>query len=132
MQDRECIERVVAAAQETKAEDILLFDMENRSAITDYVMICSGRSQAHVRGISDRIEEGLREAGVRCSSIEGHQEGSWVLMDYGLLIVHIFHPETRVYYDLEELLKGYPCERRSLPAEGEPPEAALAVGESPS
>ncbi len=115
MQENERIERIIAAAQETKAEDILLFDMENRSSITDHVLICSGRSQGHVRGISDRIEEALREAGVRCTSMEGYQEGSWVLLDYGLMIVHVFHPETRLYYDLEELFKGYPCERRDDP-----------------
>lgn len=116
MQDNESIERIVSAAQETKAEDIVVFDMENRSSITDYVLICSGRSQAHVRGISDRIEETLREAGIRCTSMEGYQEGSWVLLDYGLMIVHVFHPETRVYYDLEELLQGYPSKRHEEPA----------------
>jgi ribosome-associated protein len=117
MRERERIERIIAAAQETKAEEILLFDMQSRSPITDFVMICSGRSQAHVRGISDQIEQSLREAGVRCLSVEGYQEGSWVLMDYGLVIIHVFHPETRVYYDLESLLKSYPCQRHGTPAQ---------------
>ncbi len=115
IQEKERIDRIVAAAQETKAEDILLFDMENRSSITDYVLICSGRSQGHVRGIADKIEETLREAGVRCTSMEGYQEGSWVLLDYGLMIVHVFHPETRLYYDLEELFTGFRYERRDDP-----------------
>ncbi len=114
-QEKEQINRIVAAAHETKAEDILLFDMENRSSITDYVLICSGRSQGHVRGIADKIEETLREAGVRCTSMEGYQEGSWVLLDYGLMIVHVFHPETRLYYDLEELFKEFRCEKRDDP-----------------
>jgi ribosome-associated protein len=102
---------VIAAARETKAEDVVLIDMDNRSAITDYVLICSGRSQAHVRGISDRIEDAMRKAGFRCTSMEGHQEGSWVLMDYDVLLVHVFHPETRAYYDLEGLLEDFPRER---------------------
>jgi ribosome-associated protein len=103
--------QIVSAAQDTKAEDIVVFDMEQRSAITDYVVICSGRSQGHVRGISERIETGLRERRVRCSSAEGQQEGSWVLLDYDVVIVHVFHPETRAYYDLESLLAAYPSLR---------------------
>lgn len=115
MQDRERVARIIQAAQETKAEDILVFDMENRSPITDYVLICSGRSQAHVRGIAERIETDLKKEGVRYNSMEGYQEGSWVLMDFDVLLVHIFHPETRLYYDLESLLEDYPSERFSPP-----------------
>ena len=111
MEERQRIEQVIAAAQETKAEDVLLFDMDNRSSITDYVVVCSGRSQAHVRGISDRIEEAMRQAGHRCSSMEGYQEGSWVLLDFDVVLVHVFHPDTRAYYDLEGLLKDFPSER---------------------
>ncbi len=108
MEDRERINRTVTAAQETKAEHLLLYDMENRSPIPDFVLICSGRSQAHVRGIADKIEESLKAVGVPCSSMEGYQEGSWVVLDYGMVIIHVFHPETRAYYDLESLLEGFP------------------------
>ena len=109
--DKEQVARIIDTAQATRAEEIVVYDMQNRSAITDYVLICSGRSQAHVRGISDRIEASLREQGTRCSSVEGYQEGSWVLLDYGIVIVHIFHPETREYYDLDTLLESYPAQR---------------------
>ena len=118
MKERERMEMAVAAARETKAGEIVVFDMENRSTITDYVMICSGRSQAHVRGISDRIEEEMKKTGVRHLSVEGYQEGSWVLMDYDLVLVHIFHPETRAYYDLESLLKDFPRETFSTMESG--------------
>jgi ribosome-associated protein len=114
--ERERAEQIVAAALGTKAADILVYDMEQRSAITDYVVICSGRSQAHVRGIAEKIDAALSAQGVRYSSIEGFQEGSWVLLDYDLVIVHIFHPETRGFYDLESLLASYPCERVASPA----------------
>jgi ribosome-associated protein len=112
------VDRIIAAAQETKAEDILLFDMLQRSPITDWVLICTGRSQAHVRGIAERIETTMRHAGVRCLSVEGYQEGSWVLLDFDIVIVHVFHPETRTYYDLESLLAPYPSERFADPASG--------------
>jgi ribosome-associated protein len=105
------VRQVVVAAQGTKAEDIIVFDMEQRSPICDYVLVCSGRSQAHVRGISERIESDLRQSGVRCRALEGKQEGSWVLLDYDEVIVHVFHPETRAFYDLESLLAGYPSHR---------------------
>ena len=120
-EEREQLSRMVEAARSTRAEDIIVYDMERRSSITDYVLICSGRSQAHVRGIADNIEQSLREAGLRCSSVEGYQEGSWVLLDYGMVIVHVFHPETRTYYDLESLLAGYPSEKH--PSESYPEEA---------
>jgi len=111
MEERERVDVAIAAARDTKAEDLLLFDMDNRSPITDYVMVCSGRSQAHVRGISERIEDDMRKAGHRCNTVEGYQEGSWVLLDFDVLLVHVFHPETRAYYDLEDLLKDFSSER---------------------
>ena len=107
--------QIVGCAQDTKAEDIAVFDMEQRSAITDYVVVCSGRSQAHVRGIGARIETALREQGIRCTGAEGVQEGSWLLLDYDVVIVHVFHPETRAYYDLDSLLAGFPCLRFAQP-----------------
>ena len=111
MEDRERVELVITAARDTKAEEMLLVDMDQRSTLTDFVLICSGRSQAHVRGITDRIEEAMRKAGYRALSTEGYAEGSWVLMDYDVLLVHVFHPETRAYYDLEGLLQDFPSER---------------------
>lgn len=109
------VQQIVGFAQDTKAGDIVVFDMEQRSAITDYVVVCSGRSQAHVRGIGERIETGLRERGIRCACAEGVQEGSWLLLDYDVVIVHVFHPETRAYYDLESLLAGFPSLRFAQP-----------------
>ena len=120
MQERAIAERIVRAAQETKAEDILLYDMQQRSAITDYIVVCSGRSQAHVRGVADNIEQKLKKAGVRSISMEGHSEGSWVLIDFDVVIVHVFHPETRAYYDLEALLESYPCQRYASGEASEP------------
>ena len=111
MEERERVARAVAAAQDTKAQDVVVFDMDSRSPITDYVLICSGRSQAHVRGIAGRIEEELKKDGLRHTSMEGYQEGSWVLMDYDVMLIHVFHPDTRAYYDLDGLLQDYSAER---------------------
>jgi len=124
MQEMEVNQRVIQAAQETKALGIVLFDMDHRSPFTDYVIICSGRSQAHVRGIADNIESALRDAGVKLSALEGQQEGSWVLMDFDTVIVHVFHPETRTYYNIEELLSGYP--RQDFASDDDPQEDAAS------
>jgi ribosome-associated protein len=126
MEERKRIELVITAAQETKAEELLLVDMDRRSSITDYVLICTGRSQAHVRGISDRIEEAMRKAGHRCASMEGYQEGSWVLLDFDVLLVHVFHPDTRAYYDLEGLLQNFPSRRIDSDPAQPPPEGTRA------
>jgi len=115
MEERERVERIVAAAQETKAEDIVVYDVRGHSTVTDYVLICSGRSQAHVRGVVDKVEETLKKAGIRAGALEGYQEGSWVLMDYDVIIVHVFHPETRAFYDLDGLLEEFPQEQFVTP-----------------
>lgn len=121
MDERQRLERVLQAVQEIKAEDVVIYDMEERSSITDYVLICSGRSQAHVRGISERIGELMKAAGAPAASMEGFSEGSWVLLDFDLVLVHVFHPETRAYYDLDGLLaEHYPARHVETPAPAEP------------
>ena len=110
MQDRERAQLIITAAQDLKEEEILLYDLQTRSTVTDFIVICSGRSQAHVKGISNKIEARLKECGFAPRGIEGYSEGSWVLLDFDVVIVHIFHPETRLYYDLEGLLQSFPHE----------------------
>lgn len=108
--ERQLASHIVDAALELKAEAVVLFDMQRQSSITDYVVLCSGRSQGHVRGIADKIEQQLKLRQVRPLSVEGYTEGSWVVLDYGDVIAHVFHPETRQHYDLESLLKSFPRE----------------------
>ena len=113
--ERQFAQHLIHAAQETKAERMLLFDLRGASPITDYVLIASGRSQGHVRGIADKIEQTLKKSGRYARGVEGYSEGSWILLDYDEVIVHVFHPETRLYYDLDSLLKSYPCETFTEP-----------------
>jgi ribosome-associated protein len=86
-----------------KALDLVLLDVKAISSFADYFLICSGRSSRQVQGIADRLEEALREKGIRPLGVEGRREGHWVLMDYGDVIVHIFYEPTRSVYDLESL-----------------------------
>jgi ribosome-associated protein len=98
----------VAAAEEKKAEDIVVLKLDpTESGLTDYFLICSGTNTRQTSAIADEIELRLkREFGVYCTSVEGHREGEWVLMDFFNFIVHIFIPEKRAFYGLERLRKS--------------------------
>ena len=78
-------------------------DLQGQSSLTDMLLICEGRSHLHCRGIADRVAESLRQMGIRHDGIEGESEGNWILLDYGEVILHIFHPEKRKFYNLERM-----------------------------
>lgn len=97
------------AALDRKAEGIALLDLSQLGSITDYFLLCHGRSSRQVQAIADRIEERLKEAaGVRPGHIEGYAKGEWILMDYVDFVVHIFSEERRNYYDLDRLWSDAP------------------------
>ena len=91
------------AADNKKAFDILILDLRELTYFTDYFVICSGSNITQVGAIADGIGEALAKDGIRPSHVEGEAEASWVLMDYGDIVVHIFDEQTRAYYCLEKL-----------------------------
>ena len=91
------------AADNKKAFDILILDLRELTYFTDYFVICSGSNITQVGAIADGIGQALAEVGIRPSHVEGEAEASWVLMDYGDIVVHIFDEQTRAYYCLEKL-----------------------------
>lgn len=91
-----------------KADDILVIDLTERSSVTDYFVICTGRSDVQVQAICQRVTEGLREDGVRPFSTEGTENGQWALLDYGDVVIHVFQKATRELYDLERLWSEAP------------------------
>lgn len=91
------------AADSKKALDIEILDLRKLTYITDYFVICSGTSTTQVTAIADAIGQALAKAGVHPSHVEGQAESSWLLMDYGDVVVHIFDEQSRVYYSLEKL-----------------------------
>ena len=101
--DRALIKRILKLLEDAKAEEIVLIDAQHRSSLADYLLICEGRSQLHCRGIAENVEHNLKRGGEASLGIEGEREGNWVLLDYGNIILHVFHPEIRKYYRLEEL-----------------------------
>ena len=84
-----------------KAEDIVIIDLEGRSSLCDALVIATGRSSRHVAAIAEHLARRLKEAGYGTRPVNGAQQGDWVLVDAGDVIVHVFRPEVRDYYDLE-------------------------------
>ncbi|HCP35664.1 MAG TPA: ribosome silencing factor [Deltaproteobacteria bacterium] len=109
-------ELILAQLQEAKALQICRIDLQGKSSLTDLLLICEGRSHVHCRGIAERVIEFLKKTGIRPQGVEGEREGNWVLLDYGDVILHVFHPVIRKYYDLEELHSGCPMETWTDPA----------------
>ena len=93
----------VKAVLERKAEDILVLDVRKLTSVADVFLICSGRSNRQVTAIADSVQRTLRKQSIRPLSIEGKNEGHWVLMDYGHVIIHIFYETIREFYNLEGL-----------------------------
>jgi ribosome-associated protein len=86
----------------------VLLDMREITAITDYFLICNGTSNVHIRALSEGVLEALKAVGVRPYGVEGRNAASWILLDYGDLIVHVFAQEEREFYTLERLWSDAP------------------------
>ena len=101
--NRDLAKKILELLQESKAEEIVLIDVRETSNLADYLFICEGRSQLHCRGIAQNVAFRLKHQGDVHLGIEGELEGNWVLLDYGNIILHVFHPEIRKYYNIEKL-----------------------------
>jgi len=108
--DRVLIKRILELLSDEKAEEIVFIDAKKRSSLADYLLVCQGRSQLHCRSIAQNVEYKLKQEGEISLGLEGEREGNWVLLDYGNIILHVFHPEIRKYYKLEELYSKRPAE----------------------
>ncbi|HVZ27756.1 MAG TPA: ribosome silencing factor [Rhizomicrobium sp.] len=95
------LDRIKASLEDDKAEDIVTIDLADRSSLCDAVVIASGRSTRHVMSIAEHLARRLKESGYGTRPVNGAGQGDWVLVDAGDVIVHVFRPEVREYYDLE-------------------------------
>ena len=91
------------AIDDKKGQEIKVIDIHNVSVIADYFVIASGTNSNQVQAIVDNVEEQLGRAGFEAKQIEGNRNSSWILMDYGDVIVHVFDEENRLFYDLERI-----------------------------
>lgn len=97
------VDRAVHAAEDKKANDIVVLDLRKAQGFTDYFLICSGTNSRQIRAIADGVMDALAADGVKPAHIEGYDRSDWILLDYFDFIVHVFATETRVFYGLERL-----------------------------
>ena len=96
-------QRAAALCLDLKANDVVVLDVRGVTDMTDFFVIASGTSDTHVRSVAEHVLEELRKEGSRAHHVEGVQQGRWVLLDYVDMVVHIFHPPLREFYQLERL-----------------------------
>ena len=94
---------IIATLDTNKAQDIISIDLKDKSSMADYMIIASGTSSRHIQSLSEQVLEKLKNNGVKNSKIEGKDSSEWKLVDGIDLIVHIFHPEKRKFYELEKM-----------------------------
>jgi ribosome-associated protein len=96
------------AASDKLATDFVALDVSEQMPLTDIFLMCSARNERMVASIADAVEEAMREAGAARLRQEGRREGRWILLDFGDIVVHVFHEEERLYYQLERLWRDCP------------------------
>lgn len=91
------------ALEDKKAEDIRIIDISGVSVLADYFIIANGTNENQVKALVDNVQEELYKAGYEAKQVEGYRSASWILLDYGDIIIHVFSKEDRLFYDLERI-----------------------------
>jgi ribosome-associated protein len=99
----ELLRHILTSLEDDKAEEIVKIDLRGKSEMADWMVIASGRSSRQVSAIADHLTEKLKQEFGRLSKVEGKEAGDWVLIDIGDVIVHVFRPEVREFYQLEKM-----------------------------
>ncbi len=102
------VREVLEILDKGKGEALVVLDMREVSGFTDFMVLCSGRSEPHVRALADAVQKQRRDQGSKPAHIEGRAEGTWILMDYFEIIVHVFTNQNREFYQLERLWRDAP------------------------
>ena len=103
MDARQKAKMAIAALEDKKAEDVHVIDISEVSTLADYFIIASGTNKNQMQAMQDAVDEKLSRAGYEPKHIEGNKNATWILMDYGDVIIHIFDKENRLFYDLERI-----------------------------
>ena len=111
----ELVRIAAAAADDKSGEDLVALDVSGPLPLTDVFLLVTGRNERNVQSIASEVEDKLNQSGVKTLRREGRAEGRWVLLDFGDLVVHVFHEEDRMYYALERLWKDCPVVPLDLP-----------------
>ncbi|RWB69272.1 MAG: ribosome silencing factor [Mesorhizobium sp.] len=108
------LDTVLASLEDSKAENIVSIDIQGKSSLGDYMVIASGRSHRHVSAVADHLLKALKDAGLGNARVEGLASADWVLIDSGDIIVHVFRPEVREFYNLEKMWQAPDLEEETL------------------
>jgi len=114
LEANELVHEVVDIIEGKKATNILTLDMRDLTSLADYYVLCDGSSTRQINAIVDELMKELKKAGSWRAGLEGTPESGWMLIDFGSVVVHIFSPEQRAYYQLEELWQDAPIVMRML------------------
>ena len=120
LETSELVQCVVDAALERKALDVVVLDVRGLSSYAEYLVVASGSSDRHVQAVAENIDTTAGHRGSHCMGREGMREGQWALVDFGDVVVHVFHQFTRSVFDIENLWRDAP--RRDIPSETASPE----------
>ncbi|MGB0906602.1 MAG: ribosome silencing factor [Maricaulaceae bacterium] len=103
LQAKDLSDFILAILEENSAQDVIEIDVAGKSSIADYMIVASGRSNRHVNALADYVQRGLKERGMKDLGIEGLEASDWVLVDAGDVILHVFRPEVRAFYNIEKI-----------------------------
>ena len=108
------IDTVLASLDDSKAENIVSIDIQGKSSLGDYMVVASGRSHRHVAAVADHLIRTLKDAGLGSARVEGLAGADWVLVDAGDIIVHVFRPEVREFYNIEKMWQAPDLEEETV------------------
>ncbi|HEY6631743.1 MAG TPA: ribosome silencing factor [Rhizobiaceae bacterium] len=108
------LETVLASLEDSKAENIVTIDIQGKSSLGDYMIVASGRSHRHVAAVADQLLTALKDAGLGNARVEGLSVADWVLIDAGDIIVHVFRPEIREFYNIEKMWQAPDLEEETI------------------
>lgn len=108
---KELLDLILTSLDDDKAEDIVLIDLTGKTIMADAMVVATGRSARHVSSIAEHVQDKLKAAGFGSRPIEGLATGDWVLVDAGDVVIHIFRPEVRVFYNIEAMWQSGPAEQ---------------------
>lgn len=125
MEENEKLALILEALEGKKAVDVVVLDVSGQTQMMDYLVICTGTSNIHIRALTDGVIEAMKEHGYKGVRAEGYTDARWVLLDYGDVVLHVFAEDDREFYRLEEFWKGAP--RLELPPLAESDDEAPAA-----
>lgn len=111
---RRALGTVLASVEDSKAEDIVYLNIAGKSALADYMVVVSGRSNRHVSAICEHLMSDMKDEGFGHSRVEGLEAGDWVVIDAGDVIIHVFRPEVRAFYNIEKMWAAPDIEDETL------------------